>query len=145
VEKRYGNVPAISCYPNQLNQAFMSLLLFVVRATKDGGRITVATESLGSGARVKLTSDSYQESEAMPLERIFDPSFATRGKRIEAGMDLSIAYRIVEHHGGAVSVSRLADAGIDICLDIPDSPSSEPPKGRAHSTPPAQGAGAAES
>ena len=53
--------------------------------------------------RVDITDDGAGIPED-DLERIFDPGFTTRGVGVGTGLGLSICYRIIQDHGGDISV-----------------------------------------
>ena len=54
VHKEYGDLPKISCYPNQLNQVFMNLLVNASQAIDDKGEIFIKTYVHDQNAVVEI-------------------------------------------------------------------------------------------
>jgi signal transduction histidine kinase len=51
------------------------------------------------------------------LPRLFDPFYTT--KSAGSGLGLAIAYRIMQDHGGSISVSSAPGAGTTVTLRFP--------------------------
>ena len=100
VHRDYGKLPAIKCFPNQLNQVFMNILVNAAQAIEGQGEIRIAT-SLRDGSAVIEISDSGKGIAPENMERIFDPGFTTKGSGVGTGLGLSIVYQIIRdaHHG----------------------------------------------
>ncbi len=54
VIKEYGAIPQIACFPSQLNQVFMNLLVNASHAIEDHGRITICTGQDGGNVWVEV-------------------------------------------------------------------------------------------
>jgi signal transduction histidine kinase len=118
VVRNYGDVPLVSCYPGQLNQVFMNLIVNAIQAIEGEGRIEVECFREGDSVVVRVRDDGRgipQES----LPRIFDPGYTTKGVGVGTGLGLSIAYRIASNHGGALRVESEAGKGSEFTLSIP--------------------------
>ena len=118
VVKEYGEIPPIKCYPNQLNQVFMNLLVNAAHAIEGKGRITIQTWAENDHVRVQI-ADTGRGIEAQHLERIFDPGFTTKGVGVGTGLGLSICYSIVEKHGGEIAVESAPGEGTVFILKLP--------------------------
>src|SRR5215467_1308017 len=55
IVKEFGDIPEIDCFPNQLNQVFMNILVNSAQAIHDRGQITVKTERVGNAVRVSIS------------------------------------------------------------------------------------------
>ena len=55
------------------------------------------------------------------LNRVFDPFFTTKGEGEGTGLGLSIAYGIIENHGGRIDVKSAAGEGATFTIDLPAS------------------------
>ncbi|MBF0431165.1 MAG: response regulator [Fibrobacteria bacterium] len=103
VVRDYGELPLVNCYPNQLNQVFMNLLVNASQAIKDKGKVTIKTRVESENIVVRI-SDNGKGIPAGNIENIFDPGFTTKGVGVGTGLGLSICYNIIEKHKGKISV-----------------------------------------
>ena len=117
VEKQYGNIPAVECQPNRLNQVFMNLLINASQAIPDRGTITIKTARKGDSATISI-SDTGVGIPPENLSRIFDPGFTTKGVGVGTGLGLSICYKIVEEHHGRIEVES-DDKGTTFTITLP--------------------------
>ena len=119
VVKEYGELTPVLCYPNQLNQVFMNLLVNAIDAVgaRDGS-ITIRTWMEESKAHVRI-SDTGAGIPADALPRIFDPGFTTKGVGVGTGLGLSICFNIVQKHQGVLSVESRTGEGTSFTITIP--------------------------
>jgi signal transduction histidine kinase len=123
-----------------IERAVANLIDNALRYTPPGGRIVLAAQrrrDKGHGPDdtelVRLTvQDSGSGIAAADLERLFDRHFRGGGTRPgdparaegSNGLGLAIVQRIVELHGGRVSVDSAPGAGTAVHLDLPLRPMS---------------------
>jgi len=110
-----ASLPHVRADSGRLKQVVLNLVLNAVRATDDGGKITLsaALDAGGVALRVADTGCGILE---VDLPRIFDENFSTtRG----GGLGLAIARRIVEAHGGAIRVQSAAGEGSTFTVWMP--------------------------
>jgi signal transduction histidine kinase len=118
VVRNYGNIPEIECFPDQLNQVFMNILVNAVHAIEGDGKITISTRS--DGKDVTLTfSDTGKGIRPENLSKIFDPGFTTKGVGVGSGLGLAICYKIVREHGGRIQVSSEPGQGSTFTITLP--------------------------
>jgi two-component system NtrC family sensor kinase len=103
IVKEFSPVPDIECFPNQLNQVFMNILVNAAQAIEDRGTIVVKTSNTGDKIKVSI-SDSGKGIPPENLSKIFDPGFTTKGEGVGTGLGLSICHRIVQDHHGTIGV-----------------------------------------
>ena len=108
LEKEYQDLPRITCYPMQLQQVFMNLLVNAYQAIEeqigdsgDTGAIWLRTEPRAGGVAI-IVRDSGVGIAAENLDRIFDPFFTTKKVGMGTGLGLSTCFNIVERHGGSL-------------------------------------------
>lgn len=118
IDKNYGDIPDISCCPNQLNQVFMNILMNAVQAIKEGGQISIKTSLSGSQVRVEI-SDNGCGIPADDIARVFDPGFTTKGVGVGTGLGLSISHKIIQKHNGRISVSSETGRGTVFTIQLP--------------------------
>jgi two-component system, NtrC family, sensor kinase len=110
VVKEYGDTPQIECFPSQLNQVFMNLLINAVHAIEEQGQITIRTgyDDDNVWAEVEDTGKGIAPEH---LARIFDPFFTTKPVGQGTGLGLSLSYGIVNKHGGRIDVKSEVGRG----------------------------------
>ena len=119
LKREYGELPLIVCYPQQLNQVFMNLLMNAAQAIADHGEITVRTWPEGGAVHVAVT-DTGCGIPAENLPRLFEPFFTTKEVGKGTGLGLSIAYDIVtKQHHGELSVTSEVGKGTTFLVTIP--------------------------
>ena len=118
VNKEYGDLPFVSCYPQQLNQVFMNLLVNAAQAIEKQGTIRIATRSDGGWVEIKI-SDSGIGIPKENLTKIFDPFFTTKEVGQGTGLGMNVAYNIVKKHNGTIDVESMVGRGTIFTVRIP--------------------------
>ena len=105
VERRFGTLPRVPVYVDELNQVWTNLIQNAQQALASrpggGGRISIDTTVEGSWVVVRVT-DNGPGVPAEALPRIFEPFFTTKPKGEGTGLGLGIARQIVQKHGGVM-------------------------------------------
>jgi PAS domain S-box-containing protein len=110
VTKEYGAIPAIVCYPSQLNQVFMNLLVNAAHAIGERGHITLRTGHDAAEVWIEV-EDTGAGIPPENLGRIFEPFFTTKPVGQGTGLGLSLSYGIVQKHGGRIEVTSEVGKG----------------------------------
>lgn len=118
VAKEYGEIPRIFCYPNQLNQVFMSLFLNSAHAIEDSGTIRIRTSADDTNVYVEI-SDTGNGIPAKDLPRVFDPGFTTKSSGAGTGWGLSISYNIIQRHRGRIDIESRVGKGTTVTIALP--------------------------
>jgi signal transduction histidine kinase len=118
VEKDFGELPLVECYPNQIHQVFMNLIVNAKQAIKGEGTITIRTRHEDDHAVIQI-ADTGAGIPAENLARIFDPGFTTKGKRMGMGMGLLITRQIVDRHAGRITVDSDVGVGTTFTIRLP--------------------------
>ena len=118
VHKEYGEIPLTQCYPHQLNQVFMNLLLNASQAIDKKGDITCKTW-LQEGSIFVAITDTGRGIAQENLNRLFDPFFTTKEIGQGTGLGLSIAYDIIKKHGGEFTVQSEVGRGATFTIKLP--------------------------
>lgn len=118
VHKEYGNLPMISCYPSQLNQVFMNLLVNAAQAIPEQGDIFIRTTASETDIEISI-ADTGQGIPESYRSQIFDPFFTTKPLGSGTGLGLAIVYGIVQKHRGHISVESTLGRGTTFRLILP--------------------------
>jgi signal transduction histidine kinase len=124
VELALEGLPPIECEPQRLKQLFLNLLVNAAQALGEGGRIRVTGTPHGNGVTLRFLDDGCGIAPEH-LERIFDPFFTTKPVGIGTGLGLAIAFRIVEEHGGRITVSSVLGVGTEFGVWLPLGPARD--------------------
>jgi PAS domain S-box-containing protein len=114
------DLPPVLGDETQISQALVNVVVNAFHAMAGGGRCHIAaTTCVSEGTRwvelsVRDTGVGIPE-EALP--RLFDPFYTT--KTSGSGLGLAIAYRIMQDHGGGISVSSVPGSGTAVTLRFP--------------------------
>ena len=108
VETYPPQLPKIKVDKNQMHQVFLNLFLNAIQAMPNGGELKIEVTPLNSGPGegpkqnfIKtVISDTGKGIPPHLIQKIFDPFFTTKPKGI--GLGLSIAYQIINKHGGTI-------------------------------------------
>ncbi len=118
VERDFGGTGPIECYPGQLSQVFMNLLVNAAQAIPDEGTIRIRTRNEEDGVVVSV-EDTGVGIPPQNLERLFEPGFTTKGSRVGMGIGLLISREIVSRHGGRIDVTSTPGSGSTFSVHLP--------------------------
>jgi PAS domain S-box-containing protein len=118
VVRDYGELPPLSAVRANLEQVFVNLLTNACHAMQAGGQISLRTRREGREA-VVWVQDTGSGIDPSHLSRIFEPFFTTKTEGKGTGLGLSIVQRIVEKHGGQLSVESQLGLGTTFMVRLP--------------------------
>jgi len=131
--QEYSSLPLVECYPSQLNQALMNILINAIDALYEYNEqrtieeiklnpnwIHIATEVIDDHwVRIKITDNGAGIPENI-LPKLFDPFFTTKEIGKGTGLGLSVSYQIVvDNHGGKLSCQSTYGQGAKFIIEIP--------------------------
>jgi two-component system NtrC family sensor kinase len=99
-------VDSVPCDQARIQQVLLNVMINAMQAMKQGGTLTVETRIRESLAEIAI-QDTGSGIAPDIRGRIFDPFFTTKPEG--TGLGLSIVYRIVEEHGGGVTVESATE------------------------------------
>jgi two-component system, OmpR family, sensor kinase len=108
---------------DRLKQVLLNLISNAIQYTPQGGQVAVSMAK--TDTRVTVTvSDTGPGIPTQDLPHIFERFYRaeksrTRSKVSGFGLGLSIAYWIVEHHGGKIRVDSEQGRGTTFCVELP--------------------------
>jgi two-component system NtrC family sensor kinase len=118
VVKDYGWLPTVRCFPQQLNQVFMNLLVNAAHAITETGEIRITTRHLNGHLEIAISDTGSGIPEAH-LTRIFDPFFTTKEVGKGTGLGLNVAYNIIKKHQGEIRVDSTVGKGTTFTIHLP--------------------------
>jgi signal transduction histidine kinase len=118
VETEFADLPAIQCYPGQLNQVFISLLKNSAQAIGTSGTIRIRSWSENDTVVVRI-ADTGVGIPPEKLGRIFDFGFSAGGTRVKLASGLSTAYNIVQNHNGSIDIESEVGSGTTVSVALP--------------------------
>ena len=121
--------PLIDCWPAQLNQVFMNLIVNACHAIEEKQRTT------NSRATGKITIRSNIEADMLVIDfadngcgietsivdKIFEPFFTTKEVGHGTGLGLSISFKIIENHRGTLTATSIPGEGSCFTIKLPTS------------------------
>jgi signal transduction histidine kinase/ActR/RegA family two-component response regulator len=118
LNKEYGELPALTCNPQQINQVCMNLLVNAAHAIVGQGTIGVRTWADESAVYIAI-SDTGKGIPQEHQNRIFDAFFTTKEVGKGTGLGLSISAEIVKKHGGTIMVASEVGRGSTFTVRLP--------------------------
>jgi signal transduction histidine kinase len=102
-----------------LRRVFTNLITNAVQAMPDGGSLVVEGSVVNEMAKVVVSDTGVGISEE-DMSKMFQPLFTTKAKG--TGLGLAVCKKIVEAHGGEISVSSKEEVGSSFTFLIPYAP-----------------------
>ena len=131
--QEYGSLPLVECYPSQLNQALMNILINAIDALYEYNEqrtieeiklnpncIHITTEVIDENwIKIKIADNGIGIPKNI-LPKLFDPFFTTKEVGKGTGLGLSVSYQIVvDNHGGKLSCQSTSGQGAEFIIEIP--------------------------
>jgi len=107
---------------DQLQQVFMNLISNAAESMADvqGGELTVSTEYSSKNDHIfVIINDTGVGIRHENISKLFEPFFTTKKKGKGVGLGLSVAYGIIEEHGGRIYVDSKPGKGATFRVSLP--------------------------
>lgn len=119
VEVALDNLLPIKCYPAELNQVFLNLLLNAAYAIDGKGKITITGQDTGDALQLTFTDTGCGMTPEV-MKNIFHPFYTTKPVGVGTGLGLAIAYKIItDGHGGRLEVDSTPGIGSTFTIWLP--------------------------
>jgi len=109
------NDPLVEVDPRQIQQALVHLFRNSVEAMPQGGELTVEVRQEGASVRIVIR-DTGKGMSGQSIGQAVDPFFTT--KMVGTGIGLTLVRRIVEDHGGMLTLQS-DDQGVQATIILP--------------------------
>ena len=120
INKNYQKLPLVKCYPQQVNQIFMNILVNAAQAIQEQGEISISTKASEDNERVIISiSDTGAGIKEENIKKIFDPFFTTKKIGQGTGLGMNVVYKIVQKHNGTINVESTLGKGTTFIIEIP--------------------------
>ncbi|MDP3297495.1 MAG: ATP-binding protein [Thermodesulfovibrionia bacterium] len=111
-----SHLPKIMIDRNQIERAFLNIVLNAIEAMPKGGKLTIATE-LNESLFVLKIQDTGKGIPEKDIIRIFDPFFSSKHGGV--GLGLTLCYGIIVSHGGTIEVKSKLKKGTIFTVSLP--------------------------
>ena len=113
--------PEIKADAEKMNRAFVNIIKNAIDAMPEGGTLTITSKAVKGKVKIafKDTGTGMSE-ETLSKLKLWSPLFTTKAKGM--GFGLPICKRIVEAHGGKISVESTLGKGTTVTVTIPVNP-----------------------
>jgi signal transduction histidine kinase len=106
----------------KMRRVFLNLIGNAIEAMPTGGKLVIRSEESNGGVKV-VFSDTGTGITEDRMTQLWRPFSTTKAKGM--GLGLPISKRIVEAHGGSVSVESQPGKGTNVTVTLPIKPKAE--------------------
>lgn len=110
------NSPVIRVDAGKMERVFINLIKNAIEAMPNGGTLEIASAQIISDLQITFADTGIGIPEEV-LTKLFTPLFTTKSQGV--GLGLAICKRIVEAHGGKMSVRSALNKGATFAINIP--------------------------
>jgi signal transduction histidine kinase len=117
-----SGLPGLTADATQLEQAFLNLTLNAAEAMPGGGRLTISTRAVKSGARTRRIAITFADTGEGMTEaqrKLAFGSVLQTNKVKGTGLGLAIVRRVVEAHRGKIEIKSRRGRGTVISIILP--------------------------
>jgi PAS domain S-box-containing protein len=101
---------------DKIKRVFVNLITNAVDAMPNGGKITIDGREVSGNVEISFADTGIGISGEV-LPKLFSPLFTTKAQGM--GFGLAICKRIIEAHGGTITVKTAKDAGTTFTVTLP--------------------------
>lgn len=110
------DLPKVEVDKDRLTQVLLNIFINAIQAMASGGSLTVNVKAMENRLQFEI-SDTGSGISAEDQANIFNPYFTT--KKRGTGLGLAIAFKIIESHGGTITIESLKNKGTTFVISIP--------------------------
>ena len=118
VVRNYESIPALLCFPDELNQVWTNLIHNALQAMGHEGTLTIGIRREGDNAVVSVGDSGCGIPEEI-RSKIFDVFFTTKPAGVGSGLGLDIVKKIIEKHHGRIELQSEVGMGSTFSVYLP--------------------------
>ncbi len=109
----------LECFPSELNQVILNLLINSTQAIEDNGEISLKISEDNDYVTIELSDNGCGISDEIK-DKVFNPFFTTKPVGSGTGLGLSIAYKIItDLHRGSIDFKSEMKKGTTFLIKLP--------------------------
>ena len=132
VEALAAGLPPVFADPHQLQQVLLNLVINAEQAMlAANGRGSLVVRTWHDPDRDRVVLEVNDDGPGVPQDvqdKVFDPFFTTKEVGKGTGLGLTVAYAIVQEHGGAIRLDSRPGGGASFFLELPSSDADVRPR-----------------
>ena len=101
----------------RIEQVLWNLIINAMHAISDSGDITIEVIGDAKGMVNLIVADNGSGIPSHVLEKLFKPFFSTKSQG--TGLGLAISKKIIEAHGGSITITSEAGQGTEVTISLP--------------------------
>jgi PAS domain S-box-containing protein len=114
----------IECDENQIKQVLINLIKNAVESMPEGGTVTAAAASLGTGTVQLTVQDQGVGIPEQKLKQLGEPFYTTKDKG--TGLGLMVSFKIIENHQGKIEAFSEVGKGTLFRITLPEAGGCRP-------------------
>ena len=118
-----SGLPSVFADAHQIQQVLLNLVINAEQAMlAANGRGSLVIRTWHDGEREAVVLQVSDDGPGIPADvksKIFDPFFTTKETGKGTGLGLTVAYAIVQEHGGSIRVDSSPDGGASFTVELP--------------------------
>jgi PAS domain S-box-containing protein len=111
--------PTLRADPDKMKRVFINLIENAIDAMPQGGTLTISSKKSDRNVEIAVTDTGSGMSQKV-MENLWKPLQTTKAKGL--GLGLAICKRIVDAHGGTISVKSKDGEGTTVTIGLPIKP-----------------------
>ncbi len=113
------NLPPVKCYPAELNQVFLNIIVNAAQAIEGRGTLTIRGRDEADHICLEF-NDTGKGMSPEVMANIFHPFYSTKPIGSGTGLGLAIAHKVITgRHNGTITVDSTPGKGSTFTLRIP--------------------------
>ncbi|NEQ42724.1 MAG: HAMP domain-containing histidine kinase [Leptolyngbya sp. SIOISBB] len=130
VQKTYGQLPPVECYPGQINQALMSILTNAIDVFDEmwasaslppnpaPPTLAISTQAFADAVLIMIEDNGPGMADAVKA-KLYDPFFTTKPVGQGTGLGLAISHQIITQHQGILQCVSELGQGTEFSIKLP--------------------------